>query len=127
MVNKNVVADMLASDNVAEDDKDWGNALDDMRASKDQAYLERNHLVAALARLFPSGTKRTEIPGWDPEWQGCIYIDLPSGQISYHYHDSQAFLFEGLQPYKKPYDGHDKDEVHRRLAAIANPPGTKVL
>lgn len=88
------------------------------RAEKDEAYRQRNHLVAALARLFPSGIARTNISGWSPDWHGCCFIDLPSGQISYHYHDSHAHLFEGLPPYTKVWDGHDKEAVHARLAAI---------
>lgn len=85
------------------------------KEEKDEAYRQRNHLVAALADLFPSGIRETHIEGWDPAWNGCVYIDLPTGQISYHYHDSQAFLFSHLPPYGREYDGHDKEEVHRRL------------
>ncbi len=85
---------------------------------KDEAYRQRNHLVAALARLFPSGIRATSIKGWDPCWNGCCYIDLPTGQISYHYHNSQASLFSNLPAYTKEYDGHDKDIVHSRLAAL---------
>jgi hypothetical protein len=88
-------------------------------ADCDEAYRQRNHLVAALARLFPSGIRRTDIPGWDPEWHGCTFIDLPSGQISYHYHDSEMHLFEGLPAYGKIWDGHDKEVVHARLALLA--------
>ncbi len=89
--------------------------------SKHQAYLERNHLAAALARLYPSGTARTDIPGWSPDWHGCVYIDLPAGQISYHYHDSQVHLFAGLPAYEGHWDGHNKAEVHRRLARLGQP------
>ena len=85
---------------------------------KDQAYLERNHLVAALSRLYPSGLRTTNIPGWSVDWHGCCMIDLPSGQISYHFHDSHAHLFAHLQPYRGEWDGHDKDCVHTRLATI---------
>ena len=87
---------------------------------KDEAYRQRNHLVAALARQFPSGIAHTNIAGWDPEWHGCCFIDLPSGQVSYHYHDSQAHLFAGLPRYTKPWDGHDKETVHARLAELGN-------
>lgn len=85
---------------------------------KDQAYDERMHLVAALARLFPSGIRDTTTPGWTPAWKGCVYIDLPTGQIAYHYHTRHAALFEGLPSYDKPWDGHDKDTAHARLAAL---------
>lgn len=91
---------------------------DALREEKNNAYSERNHLVAALAKLFPSGVRTTSIEGWDQEWNGCCYIDLPSGQISYHYHDSQSSLFAHLPRYDQPWDGHSKDVVHQRLAAI---------
>jgi len=83
------------------------------------AYRERNQVVAALARLFPSGLARTDIPGWEPEWHGCVYIDLPTGQVSWHYHDDDAHLFNGLPAYTKPWDGHDTPEKYRRLAVLA--------
>lgn len=93
--------------------------LAEMRDRKDQAYLERNHLVAVLARLYPSGTRPTTLPGWDAEWHGCVYIDLPDDQqISYHYHHSQAALFQNLPPYTKPYNGHTKDMVHTSLESL---------
>jgi hypothetical protein len=85
---------------------------------KDEAYRQRNYLVAGLARLFPSGITRTSIPGWEPDWHGCCFIDLPTGQVSYHYHDSQAHLFDGLPPYLGTWDGHGKEDVHRRLLAL---------
>lgn len=87
------------------------------RAAKDAAYEERNRVVAALARLFPAGLKRTNIPGWDEEWHGCVYIDTPAGQLSWHFHDSQAHLFSGLPSYGGEWDGHDTSEKYRRLAA----------
>lgn len=85
---------------------------------KDDAYRERNQVVAALARLFPSGLARTDIPGWSSDWHGCVYIDLPTGQVSWHFHDSQADLFAGLPAYSGSWDGHDTDEKYRRLAAL---------
>ena len=92
--------------------------LADMEARKDAAYLERNQVVAALAKAFPSGVARTAIEGWSEDWHGCVYIDLPTGQASWHFHDSQAYLFDGLPPYTKPWDGHSTEEKYRRLAAL---------
>jgi len=89
-----------------------------LRERKDGAYLERNQVVAALAKCFPSGLARTAIDGWDEEWHGCVYIDLPTGQVSWHYHDSHAHLFAGLPPYKGTWDGHSTEEKYQRLAAI---------
>lgn len=71
------------------------------------AYRQRNILAALLARLFPSGWRETDIEGWDAEWKKCVYIDLPTGQISFHYHDNEHGLFQFLPKYTKEYDGHD--------------------
>ena len=89
-----------------------------LTARKHGAYDERMHLVAALARLYPSGIRQTTIDDWNPAWRGCVYIDLPSGQISYHYHTRHAALFRDLPPYDQAWDGHTKDDVHDRLAAL---------
>jgi hypothetical protein len=90
----------------------------DAKIATDDAYGQRNVLVAALARIFPSGIRPTAIEGWSDDWHGCVYVDLPTGQISYHYHDSERALFADLPPYAKPWDGHDKDAVHARLLSI---------
>lgn len=118
----------MAASDIASDNQDFENLLAErdrlkqevahQEENKNQAYLERNHLVAILARIYPSGIRETDIEGWDPEWNGCVYIDLPTGQISYHYHSSQKDLFSDLPPYTKPYDGHSKDDVHNRLNGL---------
>ena len=90
----------------------------EMAKRKDFAYMERNMLVAFLASMYPSGIRRTNIEGWDPEWHGCVYIDTPAGQMSWHYHDSQAAFFEGLPPYTKEYDGHTTEQKYERLGEL---------
>lgn len=92
---------------------------DVLRERKDEAYEERNRLVALLASLFPSGTKRTDIPGWDHEWHGCVYIDFPWGQASWHYHDRQAHLFAHLPSYGGAWDGHTTEAKYDAIARAA--------
>lgn len=92
-----------------------------MEQRKDAAYLERNCCVALIARMalamgWPAGTARTAIEGWSEDWHGCVYIDLPTGQASWHYHDSQAHLFSDLPAYTRAWDGHDTPEKYRRVA-----------
>lgn len=94
------------------------NALAEMEARKDAAYLERNQVVAALAKCFPSGIAKTAIEGWSEDWHRCVYIDLPTGQASWHYHDSQAYLFADLPPYKGTWDGHTTVEKYARIAML---------
>ena len=94
------------------------NELSEMKARKDAAYLERNQVVAALAKAYPSGLRKTAIEGWGEDWHGCVMIDLPTGQASWHYHDSQAHLFADLPAYAGEWDGHTTDEKYARLAAM---------
>lgn len=89
-----------------------------LREQIDGAYRERNQVVAALAWCFPSGVKKTAIEGWDPAWHNCVYIDLPTGQASWHFHDDDASLFAGLPAYVGEWDGHSTPEKYARLAAL---------
>jgi hypothetical protein len=87
--------------------------------AKDAGYRERNALVVLLASIFPAGVKRTAIEGWSPEWHGCVYIDLPNGQASWHYHDSEAELFAHLPPYDGEWDGHTTEQKYERIRRLA--------
>jgi hypothetical protein len=78
-------------------------------------YTERNHLVALLSSLYPSGRAKTAIEGWDEAWHGCVYIDFPWGQASWHYHESEAYLFEHLPQYTKPWDGHTTEQKYTAI------------
>jgi hypothetical protein len=92
--------------------------------SKDGAYLERNQCVALIAGLalaagWRAGITKTAIEGWSEDWHGCVYIDLPAGQVSWHYHDSHAHLFAFLPPYAGEWDGHDTPTKYERVATEA--------
>lgn len=89
-----------------------------IETSTDGAYKERNQVVSALARCFPSGVNKTAIEGWDEAWHNCVYIDLPTGQASWHFHDREWPLFVGLPVYNKPWDGHSTPEKYRRLGEL---------
>lgn len=91
-----------------------------MRRRKDEAYTERNRVVAAFARLaiqvgWRAGITKTEIKGWHPAWHNCVYIETPNGQVSWHYHDDHATLFDDLPAYAATFDGHTTSEKYRRL------------
>jgi hypothetical protein len=92
-------------------------------AAKDDAYTERNRLVAAFARAGQSlgwtvGVgEHEDKPGedWDPEWRSVVYIDTPEGQASWHVHDSQRWLFNSLPSVAVKWDGHTTEEKYDRL------------
>ncbi len=94
--------------------------VNELRAEKDGAYLERNRCVALIARMaialgYDAGLAKTDIPGWDPAWHGCAYVDLPTGQASWHYHVSSEHLFADLPAYTKPWDNHTTVHKYRRV------------
>lgn len=103
--------------------------VEDMRKRKDDAYTERNRVVAAFAKLatimdWSVSVTRTAIPGWSEDWHGCVFIDTPQGQVSWHFHDSHADLFKGLPHRPATWDGHTTLQKYERLEALAakNPP-----
>ena len=94
--------------------------IEKLEAVRDGAYTERNRLVAFLSNIYPSGVKKTAIPGWDEAWHNCVYIDLPVGQASWHYHNDEAHLFAHLPPYESEWDGHTTEEKYERISLAAN-------
>lgn len=93
--------------------------LAEARDNKNQAYEERNRLVSLLASMFSGGIAKTDIEGWDPEWHQCVYIDFPWGQASWHFHDSQAHLFQHLPPYRGSWDGHTTEGKYDAIQKAA--------
>lgn len=86
--------------------------------ASDAAYTERNQVVAALARCFPSVVTKTAIEGWDPAWHNCVYITLPTGQASWHFHDKDANLLRDIPRGDMKWDGHTTPEKYDRLDAL---------
>jgi hypothetical protein len=82
----------------------------------DNVYRERNQLVALLSTCFPSGKAKTAIEGWDEAWHGCVYIDFPWGQASWHYHVDDGWMFEHLPPYEGVWDGHSTEAKYAMIA-----------
>lgn len=98
-------------------------ALEQMRAAKETAYRERNLCVAAIARfavaqgLVAGFGKHDETDTtWEADWRHIVFIDLPTGQVSWHIHDSEVSHFGFLGAYDGKYDGHSTPEKYRRLA-----------
>lgn len=97
------------------------------REATSSAYKERNQLVALLSTCFPSGKAKTAIEGWDEAWHGCVYIEFPWGQASWHYHNSDAWMFEHLPPYNKQWDGHTTEQKYAGIAAAIRARGNNGL
>lgn len=94
--------------------------MEELELRKDGAYFERNQCVALIARMALElghgvAVTKTAIEGWSEDWHGCVYIELPTGQVSWHFHDSEAYLFDGLPSVPAVWDGHDTPEKYRRV------------
>lgn len=101
-------------------------ARDDYKARKDAAYNERNQMVAALSKLWPSHLcKHPESDeAWERDWMTIVCIHSPMGQMTWHLHDSQVSAFAHLTlTDENHWDGHDTPEKYRRLARLT-PQGT---
>ncbi len=95
---------------------------DALRKEKDSVYEERNRVVALLASLFPSSLERhpDEDTEWEDDWRWIVFIDLPTGQVSWHIHDSQMSLFANIAPHGgRVWDGHTTEEKYARVSAAA--------
>lgn len=90
-----------------------------LAAEKETAYRERNLLVAFMSKVFPSHLARHDDADetWDDEWRNIVYIQLPTGQVSWHIHDEELPNFAHLEVRENDWDGHTSEEKYARLAA----------
>ncbi len=95
-----------------------------LREQKDGTYTERDSLVATLSKLLPSWLERhpDDDVDWEDDWRWIVFIDPPSGQMSWHIHDSELGWFDHLtRSGANRWDGHTTEEKYQRLAALAKP------
>ena len=86
----------------------------------DSVYRERNQLVAALSKHYPSFIGKHDGDHWEAAWL-IVFIELPTGQVSWHTHASDLDLFEHLERRdENPWDGHTTEEKYDRLAQLPN-------
>lgn len=84
---------------------------------RQEAYTDRLRLLAILSRMFPSGTRNRavcptgSIAGW-------VFINLPTGQVSWPYGKTEAWMFEDLPEYRHLYDGHTDRVRAERLTSL---------
>lgn len=89
---------------------------------RDLAYGERARLVALLAACFSSSLERhpENDAAWEPGWRWVVFVDLPTGQVTWHIHDSELPLFNHVARGRGwTWDGHTDAEKYLRLQAAA--------
>jgi len=96
------------------------DALKGLRQAKDSAYHERDRLVAALSKCFPSFLARHPAgDAWEDDWRNIVFVMMPTGQASWHIHDSELPLFSHLLMTSSiQWDGHTTEEKYQRLEAL---------
>lgn len=94
--------------------------MENLRKDKNLAYEERNKLVCALSKIYPSWLgKHEDDPTWQKEWFNIVFVQLPTGQASWHIHEDLLPLFAHLElDLSKKWDKHSTEEKYDRLSKI---------
>jgi len=99
--------------------REWPLERDALRKQKDDAYTERNAVVAALSKLYPSYLAlHPDDSEWDAERRAIVFVETPAGQLSWHLHDSHLQMFRHLPWKENRWDGHTTEQKYQRLAAL---------
>ncbi len=88
------------------------------RSPKDQAYWERNQLVAYISKILPSWMEKhpDSDAEWDNEWRNIVFIYFPEGLYSWHIHDSEMEYFSHLEMRDgNSWDGSSTEEKYDAL------------
>jgi len=97
--------------------------LDQEREMRNKVYTERNlcvALIASYAQWFGHkvGIKEHMGDDWEDDWRNVLFIDLPTGQVSWHLHKDELVNFPDIGPYAGEYDGHTTEEKYKRIQAF---------
>jgi hypothetical protein len=95
--------------------------IEALRSAKDNAYTERNHLVCYLSKIFPSYLERHPEADkeWKDDWRWIVFLYLPTGQATWHIHDSHLSMFDHLKRNQgKVWDGHTTEEKYERMQTL---------
>lgn len=85
--------------------------------TKSDIYIERNRLVALLSKIFPSCLGIDEKA--EEGWKHVVYIELPTGQCSWHVPDFILHWYKHLEISDTvEYDGHTTEEKYERVKAF---------
>lgn len=97
--------------------------MEELVEQKNKAYWERNQLVCAFSKIFPSWLERhpEKDKDWEDDWRNIVFINFPGGQCSWHIHDSEFKHFKHLRLKKgDSWDGHTVEEKYKRIQNLKN-------
>ena len=94
-----------------------------LEAVKDNAYSERNKLLALVCKMAVAmdydvqlWRHSAEDKTWENDWRNIVAIHLPTGQCTWHIHDSELHMFDWLPRGEENWDGHTTEEKYQRVA-----------
>jgi hypothetical protein len=95
------------------------------RRAKDQAYSERNALVAVMTKVWPSHLldHPRNLPDYDPEYPVAVCVHIPeAGQQGWHVHRDELHLFSHLKGLDIPscpgWQPYSTQEKYQRLGQL---------
>jgi len=111
------------------------STIEELEKQKENAYWERNQLVAALSKIYPSWLGRHVGEVWEDDWRNIVFIEIPTEelfakyvqggfmrkmkrQLSWHIHDSDLKYFSHLKYGEEKWDGHTTEEKYERLSNL---------
>lgn len=92
-----------------------------LQKQRNDVYEERDRLVCALSKCFPSWLARhpDTDKAWDDDWRWIVFVELPNGQATWHIQDRELPWFSHLdRRTENVWDGHTTEEKYRRLALL---------
>lgn len=89
------------------------------KTEKDQAYWERNQLVAYLSKIFRAWLEEhpPEDKTWEKDWRNIVFIAFPEGVYSWHIHDDEMPNFDHL--YFKEGNSLDGSTTEQKYEALS--------
>lgn len=94
---------------------------EDYKKQRDQAYWERNQLLALLTHEYVSWLEKhpESDKEWEDEWRNIVFISFPVGDYSWHIHDSEIKYFSHLE-FKEgnSWDGSSTQEKYNKIRII---------
>ena len=100
--------------------------LQSWRDKAGEVYRERDQLVAALSKHYDAHLSWHAAEDWEDAWRNIVCIHLPTGQVTWHIHESELHLFDHLYMQAGHWDGHGTPEKYRRLNALPDVGGVRV-
>ena len=84
------------------------------------AYSERDLLVSLISKIYPSHLARHPDSDltWENDWRNIVCVHLPTGQATWHIHDSELPFFAHLQMGENHWDGHSNQLKYERILEI---------